>query len=273
MNKKKIIIFLNIIGIILLAMMAIPYITHDTTIHHPNAMLATENWDQCGFILTIGLFPLLIVNFLAYHISKTQRRILYFLPSLLCFLLVGHYLMISISMKSPVTKEENLATITCKIENKEYKYSILKENGELAIKTDENKIPSPIDDTSPTTIIESITEYYTKKGGTCQYRLLEEEIKYNLSKIKEVSDLSSSNPYHYINNKYYQNIVDIGKDAVFLLREMYNAGELSGLDAYISALAIQDITNCNLLKEYKIEWDTAKQFYELWENYNCGFNK
>lgn len=102
---------------------------------------------------------------------------------------------------------------------------------------------------------------------------LENEIKENFSKISEVADLSSSNPYDYTNNEYYENIVNLGIDAVFILMDMYNSGKLVGVDAYLSTLAIQDITKCNLYKEYNLEWETAEEFYELWEKNNCDFNK
>lgn len=98
-------------------------------------------------------------------------------------------------------------------------------------------------------------------------------IKDNFSKISEFSDLTSSNPHDYIKNEYYNNIVNLGKDAVPILKEMYDKGELSGLNAYISALAIQEITQCNLHDKYNLNWSTAEEFYKLWKDNNCEFNK
>lgn len=102
---------------------------------------------------------------------------------------------------------------------------------------------------------------------------IEKEIKENLNKISEISDLKSSNPYDYIKNEYYDNIVNLGDDAVSILEYMYSNGELMGVDAYISALAIQDITKCNLYEKYDLDWQKAEEFYELWKNNNCGFKK
>ena len=99
---------------------------------------------------------------------------------------------------------------------------------------------------------------------------IEKEIKKNFTKILEVSDLSSSNPYDYTKNKYYDNIVNLGNEAVPVLVSMYDKEELTGVGAYISALAIQDITKCNLYEKYNLDWETAEEFYELWENNNCG---
>lgn len=102
---------------------------------------------------------------------------------------------------------------------------------------------------------------------------LKNEIMANLNKINEVTNMTSSNPYDYTNNEYYNNIVKIGKDAVPVLENMYKNNELSGLNAYLSALAIQDITNCNLYEKYNIDWTTADEFYALWESNNCSFKK
>lgn len=102
---------------------------------------------------------------------------------------------------------------------------------------------------------------------------VEKEIKENFSKISDVSDLTSSNPYDYTKNEYYEKIVNLGKDAVLILEEMYNNGELDGLYSYLSALAIQDITDCNLSNKYNLEWETAEDFYKLWESNNCDFKQ
>lgn len=100
---------------------------------------------------------------------------------------------------------------------------------------------------------------------------IEKEILTNFEKISENANMLSSNPYDYINNEYYENIVSLGSDAVLVLESMYNNGELTGLNGYLSALAIQDITKCNLNEKYNLDWSTAKEFYELWENNNCSY--
>ena len=65
-------------------------------------------------------------------------------------------------------------------------------------------------------------------------------------------------------NEYYKNIVNLGKDAVPVLEDMYNKGKLTGVNAYLSALVIQDITKCNLNEKYNLDWSTAEEFYDLW---------
>lgn len=100
---------------------------------------------------------------------------------------------------------------------------------------------------------------------------IEEKILENLKQIGELSDTASSNPYDYIKNENYKNIIKLGKKAVPVLEEMYNSNKISGVYAYISALAVQDITGCNLYEEYDLDWSTAEEFYTLWKDNNCDF--
>lgn len=102
---------------------------------------------------------------------------------------------------------------------------------------------------------------------------IENEIILNLKEIEKVTDLTSSNPYDYTKNEYYNDIVKLGSNAVPVLEKMYKNNKLTGLNAYISALAIQDITKCYLHEEYNLDWSTAEEFYDLWKNYNCSFKK
>lgn len=102
---------------------------------------------------------------------------------------------------------------------------------------------------------------------------IEKEITTNLEQIAEVTDMTSSNPFDYTKNEYYNNIVNLGKDAVHVLENMYKSGKLSGVNSYLSALAIEDITGCNLYEKYNLEWSTAEEFYTLWKDNNCSFNK
>lgn len=102
---------------------------------------------------------------------------------------------------------------------------------------------------------------------------IEKEITTNLEQITEVTDMTSSNPFDYTKNEYYNNIVNLGKDAVPVLEDMYKSGKLSGVNAYLSALVIEDITGCNLYEKYNLDWSTAEEFYTLWKDNNCSFNK
>lgn len=102
-------------------------------------------------------------------------------------------------------------------------------------------------------------------------KYLEQEITLNLDKIMEVTNPTSSNTYDYTQNEYYDNIVKLGECAVPVLESMYKNNKLSGVSAYLSALIVQDITGCNLNERYNLDWSTAEEFYNLWQDNNCQF--
>ena len=100
MKSKKalsiVILFTNFVGVLCLIYYAIPYLTHNTTVYHPDAMLPAEAWDSAGMTLTVGFIPLLVANILAFiYVTKENikmpLRILYFFPSLICICLVISY--------------------------------------------------------------------------------------------------------------------------------------------------------------------------------------
>ena len=97
-----IILIINMIGVACLIYFAIPYLTHNTTVYHPDALLPAEAWDSAGMTLTVGFIPLLIANILAFIYVAKERiklplRLLYFLPSLICICLIINYLIISLT--------------------------------------------------------------------------------------------------------------------------------------------------------------------------------
>ena len=72
-------IAINVIGIICLIYFAIPYLTHNTAIANPNAMLPAEAWDRAGMALTFGVMPLLAVNILNFLFVKVKQKFVRFL--------------------------------------------------------------------------------------------------------------------------------------------------------------------------------------------------
>ena len=96
-----------------------------------------------------------------------------------------------------------------------------------------------------------------------QEKTVAEEIDYNLAKINELSlnQITSSNPYDYIDNDHYNNIIKLGMPAVSVLEEKYSNNELHGLNAYIAALAIQEITGIQISEEADETWETAEEFF------------
>lgn len=177
-NKKNIkllklfIIILNIFGIGCLIYFIVPYLKHDMTIPNQSAMLASYSWDSCGFILTLGFIPLLISNIMAYLFIETGQKTLkklFFILSLICFIVVIHYLFIATDWTKSEA-EEPISTMKCSIDGKYYVYEIfLENNGEFALGIDDNDdLPlSEIDYSNKDTIIESIENYYKNNGGMC----------------------------------------------------------------------------------------------------------
>ena len=88
------IIIINVLGVICLIYFAIPYLTHDTMIAKPDAMLPAEAWDSAGMTLTFGFIPLLVANAFSFLFVRTKQksvRFLFFIPSVICILIVGSY--------------------------------------------------------------------------------------------------------------------------------------------------------------------------------------
>ena len=149
----------------------IPYLRHDMSIKNPNAMLSSYSWDTCGFILTLGLIPLIIANVMAFifvDIKIKKLKLLYFIPSLICLLIVGHYLIFATDWKEA---EENtpVQTMKCELDGNVYIYKIYEDNDEYSLGMDDNdKLPlSVIDYTNQDSILNSIETYYKSKGGMC----------------------------------------------------------------------------------------------------------
>lgn len=104
MRERKtlplLIITINVIGIICLIYFAIPYLTHDTAIANPDAMLPAEAWDKAGMTLTLGFIPLLAANVLGFLFVKVKQkyvRFLFFIPSVICLVIVMNYWITSLA--------------------------------------------------------------------------------------------------------------------------------------------------------------------------------
>ena len=103
---NKIIISLNIIGLICLIYFAVPYILHDTSVPNPDAMLPMYRWEGAAIALMVGTIPLIVANLLAFNFVWKERiklptRILFFLPGIICLSLVVSYLLGGDSVSDP----------------------------------------------------------------------------------------------------------------------------------------------------------------------------
>ncbi len=122
MNRKGLSIFLillNALGVACLIYCAVPLILNDTAVPNPDSMLALERWDSGGALLTIGLLPLLAANILGFlFIAKGQirlkYRLLFFLPGLICTLLVLYYILLSFQVIPGFFPKPSIANVTLK---------------------------------------------------------------------------------------------------------------------------------------------------------------
>ena len=97
MNLKRLaVLALNLLGTACLIYYAVPFLTHDTTVPNPDAMIPFTRWEGAGFALTAGILPLLFANGLGYLLlrgikGKQKRFLLCFLPAALCAALAAVY--------------------------------------------------------------------------------------------------------------------------------------------------------------------------------------
>ena len=97
---RVLIIILNTIGVLCLLYFGYLYLSHDTFVPNPEAMLPMERWDGAGWALTIGLLPLFIANalgFIAFRDRRTAARFLWFVPGIVCLVLVISYWIYSLA--------------------------------------------------------------------------------------------------------------------------------------------------------------------------------
>lgn len=98
--SETLIYIANIFGIMCMLRYAIPLITHNTNVFYADAMLPVQEWDRAGTILTMGVIPMFIANTAAYRFLLKDRikggaRKLFFLPGVICAVLVVLYFAVS----------------------------------------------------------------------------------------------------------------------------------------------------------------------------------
>ena len=94
-------------------------------------------------------------------------------------------------------------------------------------------------------------------------------IQKDLSKmiIENPEMASSSNPYDYIkDNKNFDNIVQLGDDALPIIAQKIKSSNDNGLNEYILAIAIERIAKVDLKKNGE-GWTTAKEFSQVWSKH------
>lgn len=76
----------------------------------------------------------------------------------------------------------------------------------------------------------------------------------------------SSNPYDYVNNENFDNIVSLGIPALPVIVEEIEASEMNGLREYLFAIAVEEITKTSL-KEKAYGWSNGKEWLDQWTIY------
>lgn len=103
------------------------------------------------------------------------------------------------------------------------------------------------------------------------------EIDENFKKMsgmkQDTNTLLSSNPYDYVDNEYFDNIVAIGPDAIKILEEKHEKGEFSGLEDYIAAIAVERISGCSLNEVTGRDWESAEEFFSTWNTMTAELPK
>ncbi len=85
-------ILLNVIGCLCLTYSIYLFLFGSTIVDAPNVMFSMERWERGGWLLTIGMIPLIIANILGYgyiQFGNKKNRLLIFIPSVICIILVA----------------------------------------------------------------------------------------------------------------------------------------------------------------------------------------
>lgn len=79
-------------------------------------------------------------------------------------------------------------------------------------------------------------------------------------------NITSPNPYDYINSEHFRRIVQMGPAALMTIRKMILTSEENGLGEYILAIAAEEIARVNL-KGNSFAWTHGKGFCRKWDHH------
>ena len=108
----------------------------------------------------------------------------------------------------------------------------------------------------------SIENTETAGEDICENEL-EGLIMENLQGCVSTGDATSSNPFDYMDNEYYENIKSLGEDAIPVLLEGHHNGQYSGLIDYLAMYLVWDISG-NTAAEELGQCENAEQMYDAW---------
>lgn len=97
------------------------------------------------------------------------------------------------------------------------------------------------------------------------------EISRNLGLIEEsrkelpLEVVISSNPFDYVDEECYNNIVAMGTAAIKPLQELMDSGELSAQCEYVCCALLEEVTQCHMDNGKEYGWTNVEEFKSLWE--------
>ena len=97
----------------------------------------------------------------------------------------------------------------------------------------------------------------------------EEIVDDNFNKMIEYNsgcNILSSNPYDYVDNEFYNNIVELGFQAIPILDDKISSNELPGCYQYVACIAIQEISEVDIAAFNFEGWETADEFIFNWNS-------
>lgn len=119
----------------------------------------------------------------------------------------------------------------------------------------------------------SYFNFFSKHGEAAISSEIDRSMNIIIQQIQDLAkndpDLAiSSNPYDYIkNNPEFDNIVNLGTQALPVIIEKIDNSSHDGLVEYILSIAAEKISKVDLKKKEKFQWQTAKQFSKNYKEY------
>ena len=108
----------------------------------------------------------------------------------------------------------------------------------------------------------TIENIETASEDICENEL-EGIVMENLQGCVSAGDITSSNPFDYMDNEYYENIKSLGEDAIPMLLEGHQSKQYSGLIDYLAMYLVWDISGNTDAKELG-QCENADQMYDAW---------
>lgn len=98
-------------------------------------------------------------------------------------------------------------------------------------------------------------------------------IKDNITNLtNSLGDISNYDIITVDNNGMYEILMGLVASPKFI-EELYENNEFTSKEAYVAARIIEDITKCDITKEFNQKWENADEFFKLWHKSQCKTKK